>query len=365
MNNKILLVSNMYPSKKYQSYGVFVKNFKEAMESHGVKFSSLVTINGRTENICIKFMNYIRLYFRFINNAIFRKYDIVYIHYFGLYSVVFIVILKLLKKRIVLNIHGTDLLGVNRFTRYLQHRVIRYVQLVVVPSSYYKNCLKDIFPYVNFNSIYIYPSGGINSKVFCQREKLDILKNYELENKFTIGYVSHINNDKGWKEFLVAVEQFKNCVCQDTQVIVIGTGQDEEEYTQFVKQTTLNNGIRRYGKLSQTKVADIFNAMDIFVFPTKRAAESLGLVGLEAMACGLPVIGTEVGALPTYIKNNYNGFLVKPGSAEAIYEKLKQYYFMQDDKKEFLVKNALLTALNFDSHKVTDRLIRELENIGQ
>lgn len=52
--------------------------------------------------------------------------------------------------------------------------------------------------------------------------------------------------------------------------------------------------------------------MDLFVFPTQ-LEESLGLVGLEAMACGVPVIGSCIGGLTDYIEEGTNGFFSSRG----------------------------------------------------
>ena len=58
--------------------------------------------------------------------------------------------------------------------------------------------------------------------------------------------------------------------------------------------------------------------------------ESFGLVALEAMACGVPCIGTNVGGIPEVIDDGYNGFLCELGDIQAISE--KALLLLQDDK---------------------------------
>ena len=68
------------------------------------------------------------------------------------------------------------------------------------------------------------------------------------------------------------------------------------------------------GGVSQKDLADYYNLADVFVLPSvtsKIGTEGLGLVLLEAMACGTPVIGTNTGGIPTIVKNNQNGLLVR------------------------------------------------------
>ena len=50
--------------------------------------------------------------------------------------------------------------------------------------------------------------------------------------------------------------------------------------------------------------------MDLLIFSSSRTGESLGLTGIEAMACGVPVIGSDIGGIASYVENGSNGWLV-------------------------------------------------------
>lgn len=82
------------------------------------------------------------------------------------------------------------------------------------------------------------------------------------------------------------------------------------------------------GKVPNEKVPEYMGASDVFVLPS--LSESFGIVNLEAMASGLPIIATNVRGLPEIIKNGENGFLVEPKNPEGIAEKV--LLLLEDDE---------------------------------
>ncbi len=85
----------------------------------------------------------------------------------------------------------------------------------------------------------------------------------------------------------------------------------------------------------------VYNGADIFVLASEN--ETFGQVYIEAMACGTPVIGTNVGGIPEIIADSYNGVLIQPNNPSLLAQKIEEILYNESVRKEF-IKNGLKTA---------------------
>lgn len=105
------------------------------------------------------------------------------------------------------------------------------------------------------------------------------------------------------------------------QAVLIGEGMDLETMKQKAIALDLTNQVRFTGLLQGQDLVDELATGDFFVLPSHY--ETGGIVLLEAMACGLPVVATNVGALPEIV-NEQNGILVPKGDIKALAEAMEQ-----------------------------------------
>ncbi|MGB9914856.1 MAG: glycosyltransferase family 4 protein [Candidatus Bathyarchaeales archaeon] len=105
--------------------------------------------------------------------------------------------------------------------------------------------------------------------------------------------------------------------------LVVGKGPDFEKVKEKIAQLGLQENFRLAGFVSDDDLPCYYNAADFFVLPSK-SGEGLPLVALEAMACGLPVIATNVGGISEIMKEDY-GKLVPPDSPEALAEAILEF----------------------------------------
>jgi glycosyltransferase involved in cell wall biosynthesis len=105
--------------------------------------------------------------------------------------------------------------------------------------------------------------------------------------------------------------------------VVVGKGPDFEEVKEKTEQLGLQRNFRLTGFVSDEELPLYYNAADFFALPSK-SGEGLPLVALEAMACGLPVIATNVGGTSEVMSDDY-GKLVPPNSPVALAEAILDF----------------------------------------
>jgi len=137
---------------------------------------------------------------------------------------------------------------------------------------------------------------------------------------------------------------------------VAGDGPQKRELMGLAKGLGIDKRVKWLGMVDRNKLPNIYSQCTVFV--TMSTMETLGLVVLEAMACGIPVVGVNAFALPDLIKNGKNGFLREPNDIWGVAESIIK--LLEDQKLRTKFKaNALLMAQKHDVFKIT----RELEGV--
>jgi len=361
---RILLVSNMYPSKKYKHYGSFVKNSKEILNDNYVV--NKVIIRKQT-NKYRKLLSYLRFYFETIIKSIFGTYDYYYVHFISHSTLPLIHISKLIKGKVILNVHGNDVVAdTKRDLPNIERskKALAIADAVIVPSTYYKKVMIENYN-VKDEIIYVYPSGGVNFEVFKIIDKKEAKLKLNLNPKTTYyGYISRIEKDKGWDTLVEALHLLKEAnKLNNIKVIMIGIGDEEKELDQLIKKYLLEDIIIRKEMVYQEYLVYYYNAFDLFIFPTRRKSESLGLVGLEAMASNTFVIAGDQYGPTDYCINNNNSFTFKNTSAEDLKTKIIKYQNLTEQEKKEILASALKKAQEYDRTLLKEKLIKIFDEV--
>ena len=168
----------------------------------------------------------------------------------------------------------------------------------------------------------------------------------------TIGMVGQLNQMKGHLFCLQALTMLKD-EGMNLEVYLVGDGAERGHLEEFCR----DNGITAHFPGNVHDVSNYYEKFDVFIHPS--LSEGFGMVIVEAMSFGLPVIATNVGGIPEIISNGQNGLLVDSSSAESIKEALA-LLLSDEAMRRRLSENALSTY----SEKYTFRnYIQRLESI--
>ncbi len=180
---------------------------------------------------------------------------------------------------------------------------------VIAPSYKIKKLLRE---YDVKKTIYILPT-GIDTDIFKEspkerknlREKLDV----SFKTKLLL-FVGRIGKEKNI-EFLI--NMFKNVLEKSkipVNLLIVGDGPYLEYFQQLSQKLKINSFIKFTGSVPYKEMPKYYQGADIFVFSS--LTDTQGIVILEAMACGLPVVALKDNAFKNIVINNKNSFLINP-----------------------------------------------------
>lgn len=110
------------------------------------------------------------------------------------------------------------------------------------------------------------------------------------------------------------------------------------------------------------EMPDVYRGSDVFVLPAERN-ETLGQTFIEAMACGLPVIGAKTGGIPEIISDSYNGYLVPADDSSILAQRIETIITDDAIKEKFIIAGLKTVEENFTSTKQFLNFQKTLESL--
>jgi glycosyltransferase involved in cell wall biosynthesis len=141
--------------------------------------------------------------------------------------------------------------------------------------------------------------------------------------------------------------------------LVVGKGPDQNSVQTRIRQLGMENNFRLTGFVKDGDLPFYYNAADFFVLPSK-SGEGLPLVALEAMACGLPVIATNVGGIREILRGDY-GKLVPPNQPEVLADAILEFSSVDLSSRRLELRAVVEERFSWD--KNVDSLIGIYEEL--
>ena len=224
---------------------------------------------------------------------------------------------------------------------------------VIANSFYTQQRAKEIY---GVESVICYPPVNSMFRIINKRECKYILKKYNINKKFILCHGRLIPD----KKYELLVEALKHLNNKD--FLVVFSGKITESYKlqllEIAKKHKVENKMKFLGFVPDKDLISLYNLAEVFAFPATK--EDFGLVPVEAMACGCPVVAWDDKAGPSEtITNGVNGYLARPYDEKDFADKIEKII-----EEEFKTKNKTKIAESIKrfSEKEHARILNESLN---
>ncbi|MEG0259631.1 MAG: N-acetyl-alpha-D-glucosaminyl L-malate synthase BshA [Lysinibacillus sp.] len=168
--------------------------------------------------------------------------------------------------------------------------------------------------------------------------------------------IIHVSNFRQIKNLPDIIDAFMKTRAQvPAKLLLVGDGPEKHRVMEQVKDSAYREDILFLGK--QESLAELYAISDLKLLLSKQ--ESFGLVILEAMACGVPCIGTAVGGIPEVIAHGVDGYLVELGDTDAVAHHAVE--LLRDEQKLQNFREAAMRSVEEKFH--SSKIVEQYENL--
>ena len=347
----ILLISHIFPNPYANTIGIFVKNQLEILREYNViekvdvfipvftkegrglleheldkktiysleeESFNLLYIRGTTWlnwpglNVIIILFRIIRLVRKLRSE---KRYDLIHAHFAYPDGVIAAILSKLFAIPMVMTCHGSDIFRFarRRWALVLVRMACRKAKRIFCVSNALATEVKLI---TTEKDKVIVTYNGINLSHFYPISIIDARKRLNLDERdIIILYVGNLIKSKGVMDLLESFLTIKESR-KDVRLVFVGEGPARGEMQEFIVTHSLDGIICLSGPKEYEEIPVWMSASDLLVLPSK--SEGFGIVLVEALASGKPVVGTDVGGIPEIINSPEVGIIVPPGDTDGL-----------------------------------------------
>ena len=180
-------------------------------------------------------------------------------------------------------------------------------------------------------------------------------RQHELKREFclcgpTVAYAGRLGAEKNIDTIFRALALVKRQI-PSIELAIAGHGSFEKNLRKLARQLSIEANVKFLGTLPKQSLARLFQACDVFV--TMSTSETQGMALLQAMACGTPVVGANIRALPEYI-NEECGFVIDPSDIDSLSNRI-MHLLADATLRSTLGRNAASFARQFSTEIVVDK----------
>lgn len=196
---------------------------------------------------------------------------------------------------------------------------------------------------------------GVDTDFF---RPLDVYKD---ENIFQILSVGYLIERKGF-EYLIRAMPHVLEKHENVQLKIVGSGPLESKLKSLIYELDLTGKVEIVKNVSDEKLLMLYNSADLFILPSivdsQGNTEGLGVVLLEAMACGVPVIGSDVGGISDIIEDGKNGVLVIQKDILGLANEISNLSSDKELCKKISCRGSQMVRNKFSWNKIAEKYLK-------
>ncbi len=281
---------------------------------------------------------------KMVNVTDFEKLDLLHVHYAIPHASAAHLAKQILKTKgihipVITTLHGTDITLVGKDPSYEPVVTFSINQSDGV-TAVSQDLKDDTYEHFDITKqIEVIPN-FIDLKRFRKQKKDHFRKAICPNDEKLIVHTSNFRKVKRVEDVLLTFDKIRKVV--PSKLLLVGDGPERINIENLCRELKTCDDVRFLGK--QEAVEEVLSVADLFIMPSEK--ESFGLAALEAMACEVPVVSTNVGGIPELNVEGVTGFMCNVGDVDTMTE--KALYILKDENLATFKANALARAKEFD-----------------
>ncbi len=307
-----------------------------------------------------------------------RKYDYIYLHYpfFGSAELVFFHKLFNKKTKLIIHYH-MDVINqsfLNKLlaipSRLIRTPLLKQASTIVVTSlDYAKNSQIKKYYQKNSEKFQEIPCSIDISKFrpddIYQKNKNKLIEKsrqivksvYERfirQDKLNLLFIGGLDKAHYFKGISVLFSALAKLNSPNWRLQIIGDGDLRSSYEDDAYNLGLEKQIKFLGKLPQADLIKTLQKANVLVLPSINSNEAFGIVLIEALACGVPVIASSLPGVRSVFTNEKEGLLVKPGDSEDLAHKIKWFMDNEAERQVMSQRARALATLKYNQENLLE-----------
>ncbi|WP_046215039.1 N-acetyl-alpha-D-glucosaminyl L-malate synthase BshA [Paenibacillus wulumuqiensis] len=242
-----------------------------------------------------------------------QQLDVLHVHYAVPHAVCAFLAKQMIGDhlKVVTTLHGTDItvLAQDESLKDLIRLAINESDAVTAVS---KDLIRETHELLDITRDIDLTYNFVDKRVYYPRETAQLCEDFGFGDDRII---MHISNFRPVKRVSDVVDTFARINAEiPSRLLFVGEGPDLPKIQWQIQELGLTDRVHFLGK--QDDIPQVISLADILMLPSEK--ESFGLVALEAMACGVPTIGSQAGGIPELVVHGETGYLAQIGDTEAM-----------------------------------------------